>query len=166
MTAFSISAELAAITQKIIDQEGELMVGDLETLQTWNIALEDKGENIGIVIDKLTHEAAYFEAVQDRAANMRKSREKAVDRLRKYLRDCMKTADKQQLKKPDGLYTISLCAGRASVVVENPDLLPIDLVETKIVNQPNLSEIKRRIESGEAIPGAKIEIGDFYIKIR
>jgi len=165
VTAFDIAEELAAVTKKIISQEGELAEGDMEALQQWQAALEVKAENIGYVKERLESEAAMYKALEEKARSHRKAREGAVDRLRKYLAIVMTQAGVKSIKKQDGLFSVSLCEGKPSARVDDVGKLPCDLVEVIEMLKPKTADIKARLEAGEEIPGASLERGEPFVRI-
>ena len=69
--------------------------------------------------------------------------------------------------KGDGLFSITLVAGRESVQIDDPGKLEIGrfarIVETI---QPDKEAIKAAIASGETVIGAHMETGSPYITIR
>ena len=165
-TLWQMCVELQTIQEKILEQHGELQEGDLEALQSWNASVEAKAENVALFREHNKSRIAYFRAIEDAAAARRKACEATDKSISRYLASCMSAAGVKKVKRDDGLFTISLVAGRASVRIENEDKLPLDLVEVVTVSKPNTKEIKSRLEAGEEIPGATLEYGDDYIMIR
>jgi hypothetical protein len=166
VTCFEIAAELQTVTQKIIDQDGELKDGDFEALQQWQAALEDKAENIAFVKERLEKEADYFKAIEDKAKSMRRARESALERLRKYLAECMTKAGVQKVKKENGLFTISLTPGRVVPRIDDQNKLPLEFVEIFEVMKNRTDAIKAALEAGKEVPGAHLESGEPFITIR
>jgi hypothetical protein len=97
---------------------------------------------------------------------MRKSKEAAVKRLTEYLARCMSVAGVKSIKKDDGLFSISLVAGRASCQITDEKKLPFDLVEVVELIKPKTPAIKEALERGEQVPGATLEYGEPFISIR
>lgn len=166
LTAIQIATELKDIVQSIIDNEGECDDDTLTALKGLNLALEDKAENIGLVKTRIDSEIEYFKAVKDAADVQIKSRESALGKLREYLAMCMRVAGVKSLKKPDGLFSISLCTGRVSTFIDDVDKLPYDLVEVIEKIKPKTSLIKQKLESGEEVAGAHLERTSDYVTIR
>ena len=165
-TAFAICSEIESIVASIIEADGECDDETFAQLTEWKAALEVKAENIGLVKLRLEGESAYFKAVEEAARNQRKSRESAVERLKKYFADCMKKADVKSIKKNDGLFSVSLCAGRASVSIPDAAKLPMDYVDIVEQYKPRTDAVKAALEAGKEIPGAALEYGPDYVVVR
>lgn len=167
MTAFEIAAELRQVVQAVIDAEGECSDDQYAALQQWTAALEVKGENIAHVLERLDNEAEFYQQIEKRAYARAKARTDAAVRLKKHLAECMMTAGVKSIKKTDGLFSITLCDGRASVKIDDPARLVIgetvDIVEEL---KPRTSEIKRLLEGGTEVPGAHLEYGQPYLMVR
>ena len=165
-SAFVIAQELENIVNSIVEADGECNDETFNELQQWKAALEIKGHNICMVKARLEHEAEYFEAVEKAAKARRKARESAVARLKKYLADAMAISGTKSIKSNDGLFSVSLVAGRAKAVVTDENKLPFELTEVVELVKPKTKEIKEALEKGQTIPGAELEYGADYITIR
>lgn len=177
--AFTIASELTSVINSIVEADGECSDETFAELQKWQGALEIKAENIGFAKIQLEKEAEYFRAVEEAAVARRKAREKAVVRLKKYLKTIMEAAGKTSIKKGDGLFSFSLTKGRAKVLITDEKKLPFHLVDIVEVFKPKTSEIKKELENLETenagvkegeelktIPGARLEFGESYVTIR
>ena len=166
LTTMQIADELRLLADQIIDAGGEITESQFLALQGWNMALENKAQNIAMLFEHKASEAAFFKAVEDKAKARRKAIEATCDRLREYLAAAMAQAGVKSIKG-DGLFSISLCDGRPSVAIDDPNKLVIgetaDIVETL---KPRADAIKAKIEAGEDVPGAHIEYGRPYLMIR
>lgn len=165
-SAIGIAAELQDIVARIESAGGECDDDTLAALVNWQAALEVKAENIGHVKLRLEADAAYWQQYEDAARAMRKSKEAAVKRLTEYLARCMSVAGVKSIKRTDGLFNISLVAGRSSCQISDEKKLPYDLVSVVEVIKPKTAEIKERLEKGEQVPGASLEYGADYVMIR
>lgn len=166
MTAFAIATELEQIVSAIIEAGGECNDDQLAMMQRWQAQLEIKAQNIAMVKARLESEQAYFKAIEEAARNQRKAREAAVERLTKYLAKCMQIADVKSLKSNEGLFSVSLVAGRPKAVIDNPGLLPADLVEVIETLKPKGDEILSRLKDGKEVSGASLEYGEPFVTIR
>ncbi len=125
-----------------------------------------KAESIAHVKLRLEADAGYWQQYEDAARAMRKSKEAAVKRLTEYLARCMAMAGVKSIKKDDGLFSISLVAGRASCQITDEKKLPFELVEVVELIKPKKKEIQEALEAGREIPGAALEYGADYVMIR
>ena len=165
-SAIGIAAELQDIVARIESAGGECDDETLAALQSWSAALEVKAESIAHVKLRLEADAGYWQQYEDAARAMRKSKEAAVKRLTEYLARCMSVAGVKSIKKDDGLFSISLVAGRASCQITDEKKLPFDLVEVVELIKPRKKEIQERLEAGDQVPGAMLEYGNDYVMIR
>ena len=165
-SAIGIAAELQNIVAGLEANGGECDDDTLAALQNWQAALEVKAESIAHVKLRLEADAGYWQQYEDAARAMRKSKEAAVKRLTEYLARCMAMAGVKSIKKDDGLFSISLVAGRASCQITDEKKLPFDLVEVVELIKPKTAEIKERLEKGEQVPGASLEFGADFVTIR
>jgi hypothetical protein len=164
-TAIGISSELRQIVEQIEANGGECDDATFAALQGWQAALEIKAESIAHVKLRLEADAAYWQQYEDAARAMRKSKEAAMKRLTEYLARCMSVAGTKSIKRQDGLFSISLVAGRSSCQINDEKKLPYDLVSVVEVVKPKTAEIKERLEKCEQVPGASLEYGA-YVMIR
>ena len=164
-STIGIAAELQDIVARIESAGGECDDETLAALQSWSAALEVKAESIAHVKLRLEVDAGYWQQYEDAARAMRKSKEAAVKRLTEYLARCMAMAGVKSIKK-DGLFSISLVAGRASCQITDEKKLPFDLVEVVELIKPKKKEIQEALEAGREIPGAALEYGNEYVMIR
>ena len=164
-SAIGIAAELQDIVARIESAGGECDDETMAALQSWSAALEVKAESIAHVKLRLEADAGYWQQYEDAARAMRKSKEAAVKRLTEYLARCMSLAGVKSIKD-DGLFSISLVAGRASCQITDEKKLPFDLVEVVELIKPKKKEIQEALEAGREIPGAALEYGNEYVMIR
>lgn len=163
-SAMTIATEILGIVGQIIENGGECSDETLAMLQGWQAALEVKANNIGLVKARLESDIEYYKLIEESARARRKTTENTIDRLKNYLRDCMKTADMKSIK--GDLFSFSVVEGRVKTVVENPKALPFDFANVVEVIQPKTDEIKKALEAGKEIPGAHLERSEDYIMIR
>jgi len=165
-SAIGIAAELQNIVAGLEANGGECDDDTLAALQSWSAALEVKAESIAHVKLRLEADAGYWQQYEDAARAMRKSKEAAVKRLTEYLARCMQLAGVKSIKKDDGLFSISLVAGRASCQISDEKKLPFELVDVVELIKPKKKEIQAALEAGREIPGAALEYGNEYVMIR
>lgn len=163
---FEISEELKSIITKIITADGECDDITYAELQKWQASLEIKAESIAHVKLRLEADSGYFKELEEAARARRKTCEWTIRRLTEYLMRAMVETNTKQIKKNDGLFTISLVDGRISTRIEDPNKLPLDLIEEVMIIRPKTDCIEFRLKTGEQIPGAHLEKGEPYITIR
>jgi hypothetical protein len=164
-TTLEICQELAAIRDKLEEQGGELLPGDLEALQQWQASREVKVQNCALLIDQIDAEIGHFNGLGERI----KARVKLIETTKarvKQLILAMMSADGTTKIKAEGVFTVSVCAGRSRVVIDNEGALEIgkyaDMIE---IVKPCTDAIKSALEAGETVPGAHLEYGESYLRI-
>jgi hypothetical protein len=162
--AMTIAHELRAVVERIIEAGGECDENTFADLQGWQAALEIKAENIGHVKTRLDGEVEYYKAVEDAARARRKAVESAQERLKRYLRDAMLTADRRSIKGE--LFTFSVQDGRERVEIIDPGKLPSDMVRIVEEIKPITDNIKAALKAGADVPGAELLIGESFLTIR
>ena len=159
-----IAQELRSVVERIIEAGGECDENTFAELQNWQAQLEVKAENIGHVKTRLDGEIEYYKAVEDAARARRKAVEAAQERLKRYLRDCMITADRRSIKGE--LFTFSVQDGRERVEISDPGKLPNQYVKIVEEIKPLSDEIKAALKAGEQVDGAELLRGEAFVTIR
>jgi Siphovirus Gp157 len=122
-------------------------------------------ELMAILLDETRHAEAMEEATGERMKKLgeRKKRygEKA-EKLRALMLDSMRLTDMRKLELVEG--TLSIGAARASVIITDEAALPDDCV--KIERRPDRTAIKKKLDAGEAVPGAVLSNGGESLTIR
>jgi hypothetical protein len=162
--AMTIAQELRSVVEQIIEAGGECGEDTLAVLQGWQAALETKAENIGHVVRRIDGEVEYYKAVEDAARARRKAVEAAQERLKKYLRDAMITADRRSVKGE--LFTFSVQDGRERVEITDPGKLPSQYVKIVEEIKPLSDDLKTALKAGEQIEGAELVRGEALVTIR
>lgn len=163
-SAMTIASEIMGIVGHIIENGGECDDNTLAMLQNWQAALEVKASNIGLVKARLEADIEYYKIIEESARSRRKTTENTIEKLKKYLRDCMQAAEMRSIK--GDLFSFSLVEGRIRPVIDNENALPFDFVSVVEVIRPKSDEIKKALEAGAEIPGAHLERGEDYVMIR
>lgn len=166
LTLFAISNELQQIINSIEESGGECNDETFALLQSWQAELTDKGESIAHVIARKEGKAEYWRRVKAAADAELRAEERGIAGLKKYLRDAMLATGTKSIKRADGLFSIGIQSGRASVHVSDEKKLPYDLVDVVELIKPKTPAIKEALERGEQVPGATLEYGEPFISIR
>jgi hypothetical protein len=99
-----------------------------------------------------------MESLKERSARFGKK----AETIRSLAFDLMQAADRPKVELP--IATLSIRKGVSSVVVDDVDALPQGFTRTEVV--PLKTELKKALEAGEAIPGARLEIGPQGLSVR
>ncbi len=141
--------------QALIDEGGE---GLQDTLESINLAIEDKLENVGRVIRNLEGEAEMLKNEESRLADKRKSIELNKQRLKSYVEDQLSIAGKDKIKT--GLFTFAMQNNAPSLKITNEKLIderffvPVD----PKLNKKELKESMKNL-GFDSIPGAELVQG-------
>lgn len=113
--------------------------------------------NTGVQIDMLD---AHIKAMQAK----KKAMQNRQEGLKKYLTENMRRAGILEIKANDGTFTAKFAKNPPRVEVYDTALLPEILL--RITVEPDKTAIKKEIESGNDVPGAKIVHGAESLRIR
>lgn len=182
-TAIAIAADYQSLLQ-LLESSDELtpeMIAD--TLEGLEGELADKLDSVMVIARNNLGNASTCDDEIKRLAERKKSFENKDKALRKYILSCLMAAGLDKLKTEKNTFTAR--KGNVSVVIDNTDLLPDELVTTQVVIAPDKKAIKEAIESAQAaaaqitadggeipeellnpVPGAHLEIGERSLQVR
>jgi hypothetical protein len=86
------------------------------------------------------------------------------EKFKSYIRENMEACGISKISCP--LFTITLAQGRESVVIDNEDAIPDELMSVKTEIKPDKKAIAERIKAGDQIEGAHLERGKSSIRIK
>lgn len=136
----------------------------VQRLDSLELALEKKAENIIHFCANLDSFTEAAKAEEKRIAERRKAAENRVSRLKEYVKHCMERADRTTVSA--GTHTIKIQKNPPKVVVTDEGAIPPGfftvIPQTLQLNKTRLAE---KLKLGEVIPGAKLEQGT-SIRIR
>jgi len=145
--------------QSMIEEGQE---GLQDTLESIDLAIEDKLENIGKVIRNLDGEATALKNEEKRLADKRKSIEVNIKRLKDYSEDSLAITGKDKIKA--GLFTFAMQNSAPSVKITDEQLIP-----KRYYNEPapvlSKKAIGEMLKEGESVPGAELVQGR-HLRIR
>jgi hypothetical protein len=147
---------ILALDDAATDEERDAVLGIIET---WGDDAAAKLTGIRHVRTRLLAEEAFL-AEQAREWTARAKRRTAdrerVEELGRRLADTYQLATgRKRVDTLDGSWVRAAVREFRAVIVDDLTALPFDLVRVEQV--PDKAEIKRRIEAGQAVPGAHIE---------
>ena len=147
-TAIAIAADYQNLLQ-LLESSDDLtpeMIAD--TLEGMEGELADKLDSIMVIARNNLGNASTCDDEIKRLAERKKSFENKDKALRKYILSCLMAAGLDKLKTAKNTFTAR--KGSISVVIDNTDLLPDELVTTQVVIAPDKKAIKEAIESAQA----------------
>lgn len=141
------------------------LVDDYELLES-AIDGETKFDRvIEVITDEFLEALSMKGAIADRIESLRERSDryaKKAETIRTLAFDLMQAAERPKVELP--VATLSVRNGVNSVVIEDLDAIPQGYRRTEVV--PLKTEIKKALEAGEAIPGARLEQGPQGLSVR
>ena len=151
VTLYQIEQEYINLAETLIENGGEL-TPELETqLTITKDQLQNKGVCYGMVIKDIEAENDVIDAEIKRLTELKKSRSKAIDRLKDNLSQAMQLFELEEIKTP--LIKINF---RSSQSVEVDVNLDQKYVKTTVSTAPDKVAIKEAIKSGFEVTGARL----------
>jgi hypothetical protein len=148
---YQIEQEYINLAETLIENGGE-STPELETQLTINKdQLQNKGVCYGMVIKDIEAENDVIDAEIKRLTELKKSRSKAIDRLKGTLSQAMQLFGLDEIKTP--LIKINF---RSSQSVEVDVNLDQKYVKTTVSTAPDKVAIKEAIKSGVEVTGARL----------
>ncbi|MGY0692943.1 siphovirus Gp157 family protein [Virgibacillus sp. FSP13] len=152
-TLYDLTTDFQQV-QSMIEEGND---GLVDTLESINLAIEDKLENIGKVIRNLEGEAAAFKDEEKRLADKRKTIENNIKNLKLYAEQALKATGERKLKT--GLFTYSIQKNPPSVNITNQELIP-ERFYVEVDPKLDKATIKDLLKSGETVPGVELVQGE------
>lgn len=153
VSLYEISADfLKALDGLEVNEEtGEIT--NFDAVEALNAQFEDKAESVACYIKNLTAFVADLKTEEDALAARRKTAERRVDSVKKYLTSCMESVGKDKVETAKARISF-----RKSVQVQIDDekALPADYTTTTVTVKPDKTAIKKAIQAGQDVTGASL----------
>lgn len=174
-TLYELSEKVQALDEildLLTDPDSSWSDEEREQLEeAYTNAFDELGESESAKIDAYATLQQVWEAVAanckaetQRLSARRKVFENKVARNKDRLIWYMRGLDK---KKIEGIrFTASLVKPRVTVVIDDEYALPEGTYEVVPSIKPDRTEIKRRLDAGEDVPGAHLEDGNWSVRIK
>ncbi len=139
----------------------EMVQAWFDTLDGMEQEIQNKAEAVAIYIKSITAEAEIIKAEESRLRSRRQSKEKAAERMKKYLMDCMTAAKLKKIDMPRAAISIRNNAEAVEITDESgfiawaqandrDDLLKYSAPEIR------KTFVKQDLKAGKDIPYAKL----------
>lgn len=153
VSLYEISADfLKALDGLEVDEEtGEIT--NFDAVESLNAQFEEKAESVACYIKNLAAFADDLKAEEDTLSARRKSAERRIDSMKKYLTSCLESVGKDKVETVRARISF-----RKSVQVQIDDekALPADCVTTTVTTKPDKTAIKKAIQAGQDVTGASL----------
>ena len=119
------------------------------------------------LIDAIQSDEALAAGIEDRILILRARRERIKERASRTKSVAVELLDAIGVKKLERpAATISRREGSVSTVIDAPDEVPSQLMRERVTREPDKTAIKKQIEAGEHVPGARLERGPATLSVR
>ena len=136
----------------------------LDTLEGIEGEFNDKAVSVSHAILNLDSDIEAIDREIKRLQDRKRVLSNRKEHIREYLRTNMESTGISKISCP--LFTITLVKGRESVVVDDQDKLPDELVKVETSIKPDKPAISKQLKSGKEVPGARLERSKPSIRIK
>lgn len=143
---------LEAFDHLEVDEEtGEIL--NFEAVDALAGVFEEKAESVACYIKNLEAFIGSLKTEESSLAERRKSAERKVDNMKKYLTSCLDAAgrDKVETAKVRVSFRKSV-----AVNIEDEGALPADFIVKTVSTKPDKTAIKKAIQAGQEIAGTTL----------
>ncbi|ELN2736669.1 siphovirus Gp157 family protein [Pluralibacter gergoviae] len=146
-------------------EAGEFSPEDIaDTIEGEELALGDKFDGIMSLVRNLEGQAKTVAEEAARLSDRKKSFEGQAKNLKGYILKCMQAAELKSFKTERN--TLTVREGSLSVIIDDENQLPDELVSVVTVVAPDKNTIKEAIEAGTEVKGAHLEVGAETLQVR
>jgi len=152
-TLASIEQEISnilATAEELPEDQQELALDYLDELGVQEI---EKADSVAFAVRKRQSEIQFLKEEETRLRNRRQAAENRLQQFREYL---VQLFQAEEISKISGIKSTLYLRKSSSVEVEDVALLPSELVKTEVTFTPKKTDIKKQIENGVEVPGARI----------
>ncbi len=119
------------------------------------------------LIEAMQSDEALCAGIDARIAALKARQSRIRDRAARKKAVTLQLLDAMGVKKLERpLATISRREGSLSTVIDDPTEVPSQLMRERVIREPDKTAIKRQIEAGEHVPGARLERGPATLTVR
>ena len=143
---------LEAFDRLEVDEEtGEIL--NFEAVDALAGVFEEKAESVACYIKNLTAFVDDLKTEEAALAARRKTAERRVDSVKKYLTSCMESVGKDKVETVKARISFRKSV---QVQIEDEAALPADYVTTTVTKSPDKTAIKKAIQGGQDVTGASL----------
>ena len=156
MSLYEIDARIKTIIDGIMDsadENGEVGEIDLTELKELQEAKQTKLENIALYVKNLAVEASAIKEEEITLADRRKRLERKSERLKGILINAMQEDGSRKISSPR--FEAVLRDSKKTEIID-PEAIPDEFIVTKIEKNPDKTAIKKAIEAGQEVAGARV----------
>ena len=151
MKLYEIDYKIREFWNKILEQDGELTEEDMQTLESIEVAKDEKVKAYGVIIREISAEIDECKAEMDRIKEIADKRERNLERLKTTLKDFMLNNDMPKYESIE--VNISFRKSKALEIEEGIEL-PNEFLKVK--TEPDKTAITDFIKNGGVVKGCQI----------
>ena len=151
VSLYEISADFLKALDGLEVETGEIT--NFDAVEALNAQFEDKAESVACYIKNLTAFVADLKTEEATLAARRKTAERRVDSVKKYLTSCMESVGKDKVETAKARISFRKSV---QVQIEDEAALPADYVTTTVTKNPDKTAIKKAIQGGQDVTGASL----------
>lgn len=150
----SLSTQYQILLQKILENDGEILPGIDQELETISTAIGHKVDAYDFMMKKLDLEETFFKSQAEKYRAAAKRCAGTREWMKTKIKDVMRNLDKHEIAGNN--VSFKLCRAASRLLIDET-LLPdkYKMVETRAV--PDKEKIAQDLELGHEIPGARFE---------
>lgn len=154
LNIFQIEQEFLNLANELMESGGEVSP-ELELRLTINQnELEQKARGYGFVVKQMESDISIIEEEIKRLGELKKAREKTIERLETTLTNAMQLFEIQKLETP----TLKISFRKSeSVEIDNEKEIPKQFIKAKITYSIDKVAIKEAIKKGGVISGVRLQ---------
>ncbi len=161
---YEITGQFKELTLLQETADEDLSVAIRDTMAGIEAEFNDKALAVSHVILNVDADVAALDREIDRLQERKRLLTNRQREIKEYLRENMEATGISKISCP--LFTITLAKGRESVVVDDENSLPDELMRVKTEISPDKTAIAAKLKAGEEVPGARLERGQSSIRIK
>jgi hypothetical protein len=138
----------------MVDENGEVDI-DMDILEDLKEQRQTKLENIALYIKNLSSEASAIKEEENSLSERRKRLERKCERLKGILVRSMTENNEKEISSPR--YCAKIRDSKATEIYDDK-ILPPEYIVGKTTYAPDKTAIKKAIEAGQDVAGARIVI--------
>lgn len=154
LNIFQIESQYLELANQLIESGGECSP-ELELQLTINQdQLEQKARGYGFVVKQMESDISIIDAEIKRLGELKKSRQKTIDRLETTVSNAMQLYQIEKLETP----TLKISFRKSeSIEIDNEADIPAQFLKEKITYSIDKVAIKEAIKKGEVVIGARLQ---------
>ena len=155
LSLYQLSSTYLEALDDLTDPEMDLPIEAVtDTLEGLSGEMEEKAINVAKFMRNIEATATAIKSAEEEMAKRRKALENRIKWMKSYLKDSMEHTGITKIECP--YFKLSIQKNPAAVNIINEDTIPDKFKEQVISWKVDKTAIKKAIQSGKTIPGAKL----------